>query len=92
MLNWPCNSRPGLEISLESGTLATTMPLIKLNRINKGGEILINSDQILFVEVEAKTTTIHMTDNLLFSVEEPLDCLCEKIPGTETGQPGNSRL
>ena len=49
------------------------MPLLKLNRINKGGEILINSEHILFIEVESRTTTIHMTDNLLFSVEEPLE-------------------
>jgi hypothetical protein len=46
------------------------MPLIKLNRINKGGEILINSEHLLFVEIESRATTIHMTDRLLFSVEE----------------------
>ena len=48
------------------------MPLIKLNRINKGGEILINSDHVLFIEIESRATTVHMTDRLLFSVEEPL--------------------
>jgi len=68
------------------------MPLIKLSRINKGGDILINSDQILFVEVEAKTTTIHMTGNLLFSVEEPLDYLCEKVLGVEGGGPARPLL
>jgi hypothetical protein len=46
------------------------MPLLRLNRINKGGEIMINSDHILFIEIESKATTIHMTDRLLFSVEE----------------------
>ena len=55
------------------------MPLIKLNRINKGGEIVINSEHILFVEIDSRTTTIHMTDNLLFSVEEQMDCIIEKI-------------
>jgi uncharacterized protein YlzI (FlbEa/FlbD family) len=55
------------------------MPLIKLNRINKGGEICVNSEQILFIEVESKTTTIHMAENLLFSVEEPLEAIAEKI-------------
>jgi uncharacterized protein YlzI (FlbEa/FlbD family) len=55
------------------------MPLIKVNRINRGGEILINSDHILYAEVEAKTTTIHMTSNLLFSVEESLDALSQKV-------------
>jgi hypothetical protein len=47
------------------------MALIKVNRINKGGEIIVNTDHILFVEVESKVTTIHMTNNLLFSVTEP---------------------
>jgi uncharacterized protein YlzI (FlbEa/FlbD family) len=60
------------------------MPLIKLNRINKGGEIVLNSDHILFIEVESRTTTIHLTHNLLFSVEEPLDAIAPKIESTET--------
>jgi hypothetical protein len=47
------------------------MPLIRLNRINRGGEIVLNSEHIVFVETEAKSTTVHMTDGLLFSVEEP---------------------
>jgi uncharacterized protein YlzI (FlbEa/FlbD family) len=55
------------------------MPLIKLNRINKGGEIAINSEHILFVEVESRTTTVHMTEGLLFSVEESSDAIAEKI-------------
>ena len=62
------------------------MPLIKLNRINKGGEIVVNSDHILFVEVESKTTTVHMTNNLLFSVEEPLDSIAGKIEALETAR------
>jgi hypothetical protein len=60
------------------------MPLIKVNRINRGGEILINSDHILYAEVEARTTTIHMTGNLLFSVEESLDTLGQKVAGVES--------
>jgi hypothetical protein len=55
------------------------MPLIKLSRINKGGEIVVNSDRILFIEVESRATTVHMTGNLLFSVEEPLDSIAIKI-------------
>jgi len=62
------------------------MPLIKLSRINKGGEIVINSDHILFLEVESKVTTIHMMGNLLFSVEEPLDSLPIKIEAIETAR------
>jgi hypothetical protein len=46
------------------------MSLVKLNRINKGGEILVNSEHIAFIEVESKATTVHLTDGLLFSVEE----------------------
>ena len=66
------------------------MPLIKLNRINKGGEIVINSDHILFLEVESKVTTIHMMGNLLFSVEEPLDSLPIKIEAIETARLQNA--
>ena len=65
------------------------MPLIKVNRINKGGEILINSDDILFVEIESRTTTIHMTGNL-FSVEETPDAIAEKIEGLETARIRNA--
>ncbi len=62
------------------------MPLIKLNRINKGGEIVINSEHIVFVEVETRSTTIHMTNNLLFSVEEPLDSIAAKIESIEVSR------
>jgi hypothetical protein len=64
--------------------MPTVMPLIKLSRINKGGELVINSDHILFVEIESKATTVHMTNNLLFSVEEPLDSIAIKIEMIET--------
>lgn len=46
------------------------MALIKLNRINKGGEIHINGDHIVYIETEGRSTTVHLTGNLLFSVEE----------------------
>jgi uncharacterized protein YlzI (FlbEa/FlbD family) len=55
------------------------MPLIKLNRINKGGEILVNSEHIVYIETESRTTTVHLTDGLLFSVEETPDAVSEKI-------------
>jgi uncharacterized protein YlzI (FlbEa/FlbD family) len=55
------------------------MALIKLNRINKGGSIFVNSDYILFVEIEARTTTVHMANNLLFSVEETIEEIAIKI-------------
>ena len=59
------------------------MPLIKLNRINKGGEIVINSDHILYIEIESRVTTLHMLNNLLFSVVEPLDEITKYIDGRE---------
>jgi hypothetical protein len=55
------------------------MPLVKLNRINKGGEIVVNSDYILFIEIESRTTTLHMADRLLFSVVEPMDEIIRQI-------------
>ena len=66
------------------------MPLIKLNRIAKGGEIVINSDHILFIEVEARTTTVHMQGNLLFSVEEPLDAIAIKVEALESARIKNA--
>ncbi len=66
------------------------MPLLKLNRINKGGEILVNSEQILFIEIESKATTVHMTDNLLFSVEESPASIAERIEATHTARIANA--
>ena len=66
------------------------MPLINLNRINKGGEILINSDHVLFIEIESRATTVHMTDRLLFSVEEPLASIAEKIEAAHTARIANA--
>ena len=66
------------------------MPLIKLSRINKGGEIVVNSDHILFIEIESKATTVHMAGNLLFSVEEPLDSIAIKIEMIETNRIKNA--
>ena len=62
------------------------MALIKLNRINKGGEIFINSDHILFVEMEARSTTIHLTEGLLFAVEEPPDVVAVKMEALEAAR------
>ena len=66
------------------------MPLIKLSRINKGGEIVINSDHILFLEIESKVTTIHLMGNLLFSVEDTLDSIPIKIEAIETDRIKNA--
>jgi hypothetical protein len=66
------------------------MPLIKLNRINKGGEILISSEHILFIEIESRATTVHMTDRLLFSVEESLASIAERIEAAQTATIANA--
>lgn len=59
------------------------MPLIKLNRINKGGEILLNSEHIIYIEVETRTTTINMTEGL-FSVEETPAMIAEQAERIES--------
>ena len=66
------------------------MPLLKLNRINKGGEILVNSEQILFIEVESKATTVHLTDRMLFSVEESPAVIAEQIEAAHTARIANA--
>lgn len=86
-LNW---LRKSLEERPQFGRMREVMPLIKLSRINKGGEIVVNSDHILFIEIESKTTTVHMTDSLLFSVEEPLDSIAIKTEAIETARIKNA--
>ena len=66
------------------------MPMIKLNRINKGGEILLNSDHILFIEIEARTTTVHLRKGLLFSVEETPLAIVGAIERLEVGRIKNA--
>lgn len=58
------------------------MPLIKLNRINKGGDIVLNSEHIVFIEIEGRSTTVHLTAGLLFSVEESPDAILQLIERT----------
>ena len=66
------------------------MPLIKLNRINKGGEILLNSEHIVFIETESRSTTVHLTANLLFSVEETPAAIAERLEQIETARVKNA--
>ena len=66
------------------------MPLIKLNRINKGGEILLNSEHIAFIEMEYRTTTVHLREGLLFSVEEAAEAIAETIEVIETARIKNA--
>jgi uncharacterized protein YlzI (FlbEa/FlbD family) len=68
------------------------MPLIKLNRINKGGEILINSDHIVYIETESRTTTVHVTGGLLFSVEETPEAVAALVEQQATARIANGIL
>jgi uncharacterized protein YlzI (FlbEa/FlbD family) len=68
------------------------MALIKLNRINKGGEILVNSEHIVYIETESRTTTVHLTDGLLFSVEETPDAVADKIEQLAAARVANGIL
>ncbi|MSU59478.1 MAG: hypothetical protein EXS35_15125 [Pedosphaera sp.] len=65
------------------------MPLIKLNRINKGGELLLNSEHIVYIEIEGKSTTVHL-NNLLFSVEETCAAIAERVEQIETARIKNA--
>ena len=66
------------------------MPLIKLNRINKGGEILLNSEHIVYIETESITTTVHLREGLLFSVEEAPEAVAEAVEAIETARIKNA--
>jgi hypothetical protein len=79
-----------LETEPGSGRLLGPMPLLKLNRINKGGEILISSEHIMLIEVESRTTTIHMSDRQVFSVEESPAAIAERIEAAHTARIANA--
>ena len=66
------------------------MPLLKLTRINKGGELVINSEHILLIEVESRSTTVHMTHNLLFSVDESPAEISDKLEVMQTARITNA--
>jgi uncharacterized protein YlzI (FlbEa/FlbD family) len=66
------------------------MPLIKLNRINKGGEILLNSDHIVLIEIDSRTTTVHMRKGQLFAVEESPAAVAEAVERLETSRIRNA--
>jgi uncharacterized protein YlzI (FlbEa/FlbD family) len=55
------------------------MALIKLNRINKGGDIVLNSTHIMSVEIESRSTTVRLTDGQIFSVEESPDAIVQMV-------------
>ena len=46
------------------------MPFLKLSRINRGGEIFINTDLIRFIEIDTGSTTINMGPGNVYAVME----------------------
>ena len=60
------------------------MPLLKLNRINRGGEIYVNSEHIRFVEIETGSTTINCGPNTVFAVQESPEKISAMLEGMET--------
>jgi hypothetical protein len=66
------------------------MPLIKLNRINKGGVILLNSEDIMSVELEMKTSTVTLIGGQLFSVEETPEIIAAMIEQMESDRIKNA--
>jgi hypothetical protein len=66
------------------------MPLLKLNRINKGGEIFLNSDQIRFIEIEGRSSTINMGPGNVYAVEETPEAISARLEEMETARIRNA--
>jgi uncharacterized protein YlzI (FlbEa/FlbD family) len=66
------------------------MPLLKLNRINKGGEIYLNSEQIRFIEMEDGSTTINMGPGNVYAVQEMPEAISAKLEEMETARIRNA--
>jgi uncharacterized protein YlzI (FlbEa/FlbD family) len=60
------------------------MPLLKLNRINKGGEIYLNSDQIRFIEIETGSSTINMGPGFVYAVQESPEAIARQVEELHT--------
>jgi len=61
------------------------MPLIKLSRINKGGEIVVTATIFYSIEIESKAhDRLTYRQTCSSSVEEPLDSIAVKIEMLET--------
>ena len=66
------------------------MPLLKLNRINKGGEIYLNSDQIRFIEIESGSSTINMGPGNVYAVQETPISISNQLEEMETARIRNA--
>lgn len=62
------------------------MPLLKLNRINKGGEIYLNSEQIRFIEIEGRSTTVNMGPGNVYAVEESPEQISQMLETMEVAR------
>jgi len=60
------------------------MPLIKLNRINKGGEIFLNSEQIRFIEIESGSSTVNMGPGNVYAVQETPQQISNQVEELES--------
>ena len=60
------------------------MALLKLNRINKGGEVYVNSELIRFVEIETGSTTVNMGPGSIFAVQESPGAISAMLETMET--------
>ncbi|MDB6065800.1 MAG: Flagellar and Swarming motility protein [Pedosphaera sp.] len=60
------------------------MPLIKLSRINKGGEIFLNSEQIRFIEIESGSTTLNMGPGNVYAVQETPQQISDQVEEMES--------
>jgi uncharacterized protein YlzI (FlbEa/FlbD family) len=66
------------------------MPLLKLNRINKGGEIYLNSEQIRVIEMETGSSTINMGPGNVYAVQETPEAISARLEEMETARIRNA--
>jgi hypothetical protein len=66
------------------------MPLLKLNRINKGGEVHLNSEQIRFIEIEGRSTTVNLGPGSIYAVEETPEKISALLEEMETARIRNA--
>lgn len=60
------------------------MPLLKLQRINKGGEIYVNSEHIRFIEIETGSTTVNLGPGNVFAVTDSPEAISTRLEQMET--------
>jgi len=66
------------------------MPLLKLNRINKGGQIFLNSDQIRFIEIESGSSTVNLGPGNVYAVQETPEMISSQLEDIHTARIRNA--